>query len=120
MHSNATLPELDEPIGPGELARIGVSHRGWASEHEGIAEMAVIAARRALARAEVAADELDLVILAKLSSNAVPGSAMPGVLEGKLAVVTGVTSGIGAPWRAGWAPRVPRWLGSAGAPRPWR
>jgi 3-oxoacyl-[acyl-carrier-protein] synthase III len=64
MHSNATLPALDEPIGPDELARIGVAHRGWASEHEGVAEMAANAARRALARAEVAADELDLVILA--------------------------------------------------------
>jgi len=64
MHSNATLPELDEPITPGQRARIGVSHRGWASEGEGVAEMAAIAARRALARAQVAAAELDLVILA--------------------------------------------------------
>jgi len=64
MHSNATLPALDEPITPDELARIGVAHRGWAAEHEGVAEMAAIAARRALARAQVAAAELDLVILA--------------------------------------------------------
>jgi 3-oxoacyl-[acyl-carrier-protein] synthase-3 len=64
MHDNATLPPLDEPITPVELDRIGVDRRGWAGNHEGIAEMAAIAARRALARAGVDAAELDVVILA--------------------------------------------------------
>src|SRR5438477_4585964 len=64
MHDNASLPALDEPIAPGDLARIGVYRRGWAGSGEGIAEMAVIAARRALARAGVDAADLDAVILA--------------------------------------------------------
>jgi 3-oxoacyl-[acyl-carrier-protein] synthase-3 len=64
MHTNATLPALDEPIGPAELERIGVHCRGWADAHETIAEMAVTAGRRALAAAQVAPDQLDLVILA--------------------------------------------------------
>lgn len=64
MHTNATLPALDEPITPAELERIGVHRRGWASDREGIAEMAVIAARRALDRARVPAAELDVVLLA--------------------------------------------------------
>jgi 3-oxoacyl-[acyl-carrier-protein] synthase-3 len=63
MHDNASLPALDEPIAPGDLARIGVHRRGWAGSDEGVAEMAAIAARRALARAGVDAAELDVVIL---------------------------------------------------------
>lgn len=64
MHTNETLPALDEPISPADLARIGVHRRGWATDGETIAEMAVIAGRRALARAELHARELDVVILA--------------------------------------------------------
>ena len=64
MHSNATLPPLDEPIAPADVERIGVYRRGWASPDEGIAEMAAIAARRALARAATAAADLDVIILA--------------------------------------------------------
>jgi 3-oxoacyl-[acyl-carrier-protein] synthase III len=64
MHENATLPPLDEPIAPAELDRIGVHRRGWAGTGEGIAEMAVLAARRALARARLAPVELDIVIVA--------------------------------------------------------
>lgn len=64
MHTNATLPALDEPIGEADLARIGVHRRGWASDAEGIAEMAVSAARQALHRAGLAASELDVIIVA--------------------------------------------------------
>ena len=64
MHTNATLPALDDPLEPADLARIGVHRRGWASEGEGIAEMATLAGRRALDRAGVTAADLDLVILA--------------------------------------------------------
>jgi len=63
MHDNATLPPLDEPIAPGDLDRIGVDRRGWAGTQEGVAEMAVFAARRALARAGADAADLDVVIL---------------------------------------------------------
>jgi 3-oxoacyl-[acyl-carrier-protein] synthase-3 len=63
MHTNETLPPLDEPVSEADLARIGVFGRGWASESEGIAEMAASAARRALDRASVEAADLDLVIL---------------------------------------------------------
>ena len=64
MHDNATLPALDEPIEPAELARLGVNRRGWARDGESVSEMAVLAGRRALERAQVAAGDLDLVILA--------------------------------------------------------
>src|SRR6185503_6348998 len=64
MHDNASLPALDEPVAPADLERIGVSRRGWAGDGEGVAEMAVLAARRALIRAQVAPADLDLVILA--------------------------------------------------------
>lgn len=64
MHTNQTLPPLDEPIEPADLARIGVYRRGWAGDGESVAEMAVVAGRRALERARIAPDDLDLVILA--------------------------------------------------------
>ena len=64
MHTNATLPTLDESIADADLERIGVFRRGWASSSETVAAMAVSAARRALARAQVDAAELDVVILA--------------------------------------------------------
>jgi 3-oxoacyl-[acyl-carrier-protein] synthase-3 len=64
MHDNATLPALDEPIEPAELARLGVHRRGWARDGESVGEMAVLAGRAALDRAQLAASELDLVILA--------------------------------------------------------
>jgi len=64
MHDNTTLPPLDEPAAPDDLARIGVLRRGWAGDGEGIAEMAAIAARRALARARIAAADLDVIIVA--------------------------------------------------------
>jgi 3-oxoacyl-[acyl-carrier-protein] synthase-3 len=63
MHTNSTLPALEEPVAEADLARIGVFRRGWASSSEGIAEMAAQAARRALAQASLAAADLDLVIL---------------------------------------------------------
>jgi 3-oxoacyl-[acyl-carrier-protein] synthase III len=64
MHSNATLPPLDEPVTPADLERIGVHRRGWAGDGESIAEMAALASHRALARAGVSAAELDVVIVA--------------------------------------------------------
>ena len=63
-HDNASLPPLDEPISDADLARLGVHRRGWAGPGESIAEMAVIAGRRALERAGVAARDLDMIILA--------------------------------------------------------
>jgi 3-oxoacyl-[acyl-carrier-protein] synthase-3 len=64
MHTNDTLPPLDEPIEAADLARIGVHRRGWAGDGESIADMAVLAGRQALDRAQLTADELDLVIVA--------------------------------------------------------
>jgi 3-oxoacyl-[acyl-carrier-protein] synthase-3 len=64
MHTNETLPALDEPIPAADLARIGVHRRGWARDGESVAEMAAIAGRRALDAAQVAAGDLDMVILA--------------------------------------------------------
>jgi 3-oxoacyl-[acyl-carrier-protein] synthase III len=64
MHTNETLPPLDEPVSAEELLKIGVFRRGWASEKEGVAEMAAAAARQALGRAGVAPADLDFIILA--------------------------------------------------------
>ncbi|MHB8874938.1 MAG: ketoacyl-ACP synthase III [Myxococcaceae bacterium] len=64
MHTNQTLPPLDEPLTADELQRIGVFRRGWARDGEGIAEMAAAAGRRALERANLRPEELDLIVLA--------------------------------------------------------
>ncbi|HEX9294903.1 MAG TPA: hypothetical protein VF881_03690, partial [Polyangiaceae bacterium] len=64
MHSNETLPPLDPPMPVRDMDRIGVLRRGWASDSEGVAAMAVEAAHRALAQAEVEPASLDFVILA--------------------------------------------------------
>ncbi len=63
-HTNESLPALDSPVTPPELEKIGVARRGWAGEGEGIAEMAVAAARVALSRAEVNPAALDAIVLA--------------------------------------------------------
>ncbi|HEX4383547.1 MAG TPA: ketoacyl-ACP synthase III [Myxococcales bacterium] len=63
MLSNLDLPPLDAPLTAEELEKIGVDRRGWASEAEGIAEMAAEAAQLALARAGLDASELDLIVL---------------------------------------------------------
>jgi len=64
MHTNQSLPPLDQPLSPEEYDRIGVYRRGWAGEGEGIAEMGAAAARVALERAGLEADALDFIILA--------------------------------------------------------
>jgi 3-oxoacyl-[acyl-carrier-protein] synthase-3 len=64
MHTKETLPALDSPATEEEIQKIGVHRRGWAGEGEGIAEMAVRAAERALERAQVDAASLDMIILA--------------------------------------------------------
>ena len=64
MLDNAALPPFDEPATDEEIARIGVFRRGWASDDEGVAEMAAAAGRTALARAGLDAAELDAVVLA--------------------------------------------------------
>jgi 3-oxoacyl-[acyl-carrier-protein] synthase-3 len=63
-HTNETLPALDAPPTPEQLARLGVQQRGWAGADEGVAEMGAWAAERALERAGVAAADVDLLILA--------------------------------------------------------
>lgn len=64
MHDNDSLPPLDKPVTQEQLDRIGVVRRGWASDDEGIAEMGAWAASQALERAGVAAEDIDLIILA--------------------------------------------------------
>ena len=64
MLSNDMLPPFDESISDEEIARIGVYRRGWAEDDEGIAEMAAHASRRALDRAGLKSDDIDIVILA--------------------------------------------------------
>ena len=64
VHTNETLPPLDQAPTPAQLARLGVRTRRWANAEEGVAEMGAWAAERALARAGVAASDVDLLILA--------------------------------------------------------
>src|SRR4051812_48509243 len=67
MHTNETLPALDPPMSKEAMDRIGVLSRGWASDEEGVAEMGVLAAKRALEQAGVDASSLDFIILANWS-----------------------------------------------------
>jgi 3-oxoacyl-[acyl-carrier-protein] synthase III len=62
-HTNETLPPLDTPATPEQLAKIGVVRRGWAGEGEGIADMAAAAAKVALSNAKVDANDIDLLVL---------------------------------------------------------
>jgi 3-oxoacyl-[acyl-carrier-protein] synthase-3 len=64
MHTNETLPALDPPLSLDEMNRIGVLRRGWASEEEGVCEMAVLASLRALEQADVSPDSIDFIVLA--------------------------------------------------------
>jgi 3-oxoacyl-[acyl-carrier-protein] synthase III len=64
MVGNAELPPLDPPHSLADLDRLGVQCRGWASDAEGVVEMAISAASVALAEAKVAPESLDFVLLA--------------------------------------------------------
>ena len=81
MHDNQTLPPLDAPITPAELARIGVFRRGWASQGESITEMAAAATRRALERARVAPGEIDVVLLANWTQRRYLPEFAPSVIR---------------------------------------
>jgi 3-oxoacyl-[acyl-carrier-protein] synthase-3 len=63
-YTNEMLPPLEEPVDAKDLEKIGVFRRGLAQPDEGIAEMAAEAAKRALAKAGLEPDEIDLMILA--------------------------------------------------------
>jgi len=67
MVGNSELPELDPPHTLADMDKVGVHARGIAGDHEGVQEMALIAARRALERAQIGPDELDFLILANWS-----------------------------------------------------
>ncbi len=55
-------------------SRVGIAERRWASEDETLVEMAVAAGGKALAASGLAADEIDLVIVASASlSVPIPG-----------------------------------------------
>lgn len=64
MVKNAELPPLEPAQSLAELDRLGVHCRGWASDAEGVVEMAVSAASEALVEAGVSAESLDFVLLA--------------------------------------------------------
>jgi 3-oxoacyl-[acyl-carrier-protein] synthase-3 len=64
MHTNETLPALDPPMSVADMNRVGVLRRGWAADDEGVCEMAVRAARTALAEADVTPEALDFIVLA--------------------------------------------------------
>ena len=62
--TNRELPLLDPPHSLADMDRVGVRTRGIASDQEDVLFMAVRAAERALAQAEVSAQSLDFLILA--------------------------------------------------------
>jgi 3-oxoacyl-[acyl-carrier-protein] synthase-3 len=64
MRTNDTLPALDPPLSLDDMNRVGILRRGFASDDEGVCEMAVLASRRALEHAAVSPDAIDFVILA--------------------------------------------------------
>jgi 3-oxoacyl-[acyl-carrier-protein] synthase-3 len=65
--SNRELPALDPPHTLADMDRVGVRARGIAADDEDVLFMALSAAGRALARAEVEAASLDFLILANWS-----------------------------------------------------
>jgi len=65
--NNRELPALDPPHTLADMDKVGVRARGIASDGEDVLFMALCAAERALARAEVDAESLDFVILANWS-----------------------------------------------------
>ena len=64
MVANEELAALAGARSLQEIERVGIRRRGWAGDDEGVLEMALSAARQALAESGTAADTLDFVILA--------------------------------------------------------
>jgi 3-oxoacyl-[acyl-carrier-protein] synthase III len=62
--TNSELPALEPPHSLADMDKVGVRARGIASDREDVLFMAVHAAERALAQAEVGAQSLDFLILA--------------------------------------------------------
>jgi 3-oxoacyl-[acyl-carrier-protein] synthase-3 len=62
--TNSELPALDPPHSLADMDKVGVRARGIANDQEDVLFMAVRAAERALAQAEVSAQSLDFLILA--------------------------------------------------------
>lgn len=62
--TNSELPALEPPHSLADMDKVGVRARGIASDQEDVLFMAVRAAERALAQAEVSAQSLDFLILA--------------------------------------------------------
>jgi 3-oxoacyl-[acyl-carrier-protein] synthase III len=62
--TNSELPALEPPHSLADMDKVGVRARGIASDQEDVLFMAVRAAERALAQAEINAQSLDFLILA--------------------------------------------------------
>jgi 3-oxoacyl-(acyl-carrier-protein) synthase III len=72
--TNADLAEVMDTNDEWIQSRVGIAERRWASEDETLVEMAVAAGGKALAASGLAADEIDLVIVASASLRApIPG-----------------------------------------------
>lgn len=74
---NAHLPAIDPPLSVEQMDAIGVFSRGHASEHESEETMAIAAAERALANAEVKADDVDFIIFASWTTRKYVPDAAP-------------------------------------------
>jgi 3-oxoacyl-[acyl-carrier-protein] synthase-3 len=65
--TNADLAEVMDTNDEWIQSRVGIAERRWASEDETLVEMAVAAGGKALAASGLAADQIDLVIVASAS-----------------------------------------------------
>ncbi|HEY0400101.1 MAG TPA: 3-oxoacyl-ACP synthase, partial [Acidimicrobiia bacterium] len=65
--TNADLAEVMDTNDEWIQSRVGIAERRWADEDETLVEMAVAAGGKALAASGLAADQIDLVIVASAS-----------------------------------------------------
>jgi 3-oxoacyl-[acyl-carrier-protein] synthase-3 len=65
--SNADLEQMVETSNEWILARTGIKERRIAAQHEATSDLAVKAARVAMRRAKITADEIDLIVLATIT-----------------------------------------------------
>jgi 3-oxoacyl-[acyl-carrier-protein] synthase III len=95
--TNSELPALEPPHSLADMDKVGVRARGIASDREDVLFMAVRAAERALAQAEVSAQSLDFLILANWTERRYVPDFAPRVQQA-LGAQRAFAFDIGDPW----------------------
>jgi 3-oxoacyl-[acyl-carrier-protein] synthase-3 len=93
--TNADLEELVETSDEWILTRTGISERRIVAEGQATSDLALEAGRRALAHAGVAAEELDLVIVATISPD-MPFPAVSNLVQDRLGARRAAAFDLGA------------------------